>query len=114
MKNETNTRALRNKSPLCVQGAVLGLSQPVSVAVDRGHLDRRDHGRLAPPTWEPSKGKTPRFFAFEPAGNFVYVANEDSDSIVNFRVDKASGRLTPTGDEVKTGSPVCIVFTASG
>lgn len=67
-------------------------------------------GRLTPVEWVPSLGKTPRFFAFDPAGKFFSVANEDSDTIVAFRVDRATGKITATGDEVKTGSPVCIVF----
>jgi 6-phosphogluconolactonase len=68
-------------------------------------------GRLTPVGWQDSKGKTPRFFAFDPAGRFVFVANEESDTIVAFSVDAATGTLTPTGDVVRTGSPVCIVFT---
>ena len=67
-------------------------------------------GRLSAVDWVQSQGRTPRFFAFEPAGNVLYVANEDSDTIVKFRVDKPSGKLLPAGDMVKTGSPVCIIF----
>jgi 6-phosphogluconolactonase (cycloisomerase 2 family) len=65
---------------------------------------------LSPIGWEPTQGKTPRFFAIEPSGTFLYAANQDSDTIVAFRVDGASGRLTPTGHVVKAGSPVSIVF----
>ncbi len=68
-------------------------------------------GRLAPLGWQDAGGKTPRFFAFDPAGRFLFVANEDSDTIVTFKVDAATGTLAPTGDVVRTGSPVCIVFT---
>lgn len=68
-------------------------------------------GRLSQADWAPSKGKTPRFFTLDPRGTFMFVANEDSDTIINFRVDNTSGKLTPTGDEVKTGSPVCIIMT---
>jgi 6-phosphogluconolactonase (cycloisomerase 2 family) len=67
-------------------------------------------GVLSPIGWEPTQGKTPRFFAIEPSGTFLYAANQDSDTIVAFRVDGASGRLTPTGHVVKAGSPVSIVF----
>lgn len=67
-------------------------------------------GRLTPVEWVPSLGKTPRFFAFDPAGRFFSVANEDSDTIVAFRADKATGRIAATGEVVKTGSPVCIIF----
>ena len=38
------------------------------------------------------------------------VANQNSDTIVASRVDAASGRLTPTGQVIHTGSPSSIVF----
>ena len=67
-------------------------------------------GTLSPVGWEPTQGKTPRFFAIEPSGSVLYAANMDSDTIVAFRVDAGSGKLTPTGQIIKTGSPSSIVF----
>ena len=67
-------------------------------------------GTLSPVGWEPTQGKTPRFFAIEPSGAVLYAANMDSDTIVAFRVDGGSGTLTPTGQIIKTGSPSSIVF----
>jgi len=67
-------------------------------------------GVLAQVGWEPTQGKTPRFFAIEPSGTFLYAANQDSDTIVTFRVDQGTGKLAPTGQIVKTGSPSSIVF----
>ncbi len=67
-------------------------------------------GTLTPVDWEPTQGKTPRFFGFDPSGAFLYAANQDSDTIVCFRVDRASGKLSSTGSVVKTGSPSSIVF----
>ncbi|WP_314640967.1 lactonase family protein [Stomatobaculum longum] len=57
----------------------------------------------------PCLGKTPRFFCFGPNGK-CYVANEDSDTIIEFDFDSITGQLTPTLNIVQTGSPVCIVF----
>ena len=57
---------------------------------------------------------TPRFFALDPSGTLLYAANQDSDTIVTFRVDQATGKLAPTGEVVKTGSPVSIVFREVG
>ncbi len=57
----------------------------------------------------PCLGKTPRFFCFAP-NQKCYVANEDSDTIVEFTFDSKTGQLSPTGNIVATGSPVCIVF----
>ena len=65
---------------------------------------------LTPVGWELSQGKTPRFFALDPSGLFLYAANQGSDTIVCFRVDEATGKLAPTGHVVKTGSPSSIVF----
>jgi 6-phosphogluconolactonase len=69
-------------------------------------------GLLKAVDWVSTQGKTPRFFAIDPSGKFLYAANEDSDSIVTFSVDQITGKLTPTGQSVKTGSPVCIVFAS--
>jgi 6-phosphogluconolactonase (cycloisomerase 2 family) len=44
----------------------------------------------------------------------MYAANENSDTIVTFRVDPATGKLSPTGQIIKTGSPVCIIFSSGG
>ena len=57
----------------------------------------------------PCLGKTPRFFCFGPNGR-CYVANEDSDTVVEFDFDSVTGQLTPTLNIVYTGSPVCLVF----
>jgi len=54
-------------------------------------------------------GRTPRFFCFGPNGK-CYVANEDSDTIVEFDWDSDCGRLSPSGRVINTGSPVCITF----
>ena len=66
-------------------------------------------GRLSATGWEPSLGKTPRFFTQGPGGRSLFVANEESDSIVTFAVD--GGHLRKTGAEIKTGSPTCIILS---
>jgi 6-phosphogluconolactonase len=83
---------------------------------NRGHdsiaifaVDART-GVLAPVDWEPTQGKTPRFFTLDPSGTYLYAANQDSDTIVCFRVDQSNGKLKSTGNVVKTGSPSSIVF----
>ena len=64
-------------------------------------------GLLSAPTWTPSQGRTPRFIGLDPAGRFLYAANEQSDTIVTFL---AGTRLTPTGQIVRNASPVSIAF----
>jgi 6-phosphogluconolactonase len=67
-------------------------------------------GKLAFVDVFPSLGKTPRSFAIDPSGAFLFAAHQDSDNIVGFRIDPKNGRLTPTGDSLDVGSPVCVVF----
>ena len=67
-------------------------------------------GTLEPIGWEPTQGKKPRFFTLDPSGEKLYVANEDSDTIVAFRLDATSGKPVPTGSIINTGSPSCIAF----
>jgi 6-phosphogluconolactonase len=81
-----------------------GHNSIVTFSVDQGS------GKLSPIGWEPTRGRTPRFFGLDPTGRLLYAANLDSDNIVAFRVDAETGRLTPTGQMVETGSPSCIIF----
>lgn len=67
-------------------------------------------GTLTPKQWVPTKGGTPRFFAFDPAQKFLYVANQDGHSIVTYKVGR-NGLLAPSPVRVKVGSPACIVFS---
>ncbi len=65
-------------------------------------------GRLAPVDHVSTEGKTPRNFNFDPTGNFLLVANQNSNEIVVFRRDKKSGMLTDTGKRIAVSKPVCI------
>ena len=65
---------------------------------------------LTPVGWEPTGGRTPRYFGLEPGGAHLYAANHNSDTVVIFRVDQASGTLTPTKQVVNVVSPSTIVF----
>ncbi|MBR0685416.1 lactonase family protein [Bradyrhizobium manausense] len=69
-------------------------------------------GRLAPRGWTPSGGKTPRFFALGASDRFLFAANEDSDMVTMF-TRAPDGLLAATGNVVKVGSPVCILFRES-
>jgi 6-phosphogluconolactonase len=59
---------------------------------------------------EPTQGKTPRNFAVDPEGRWLLAANQNSNSVVGFAIDPATGRLRPTGQTITVGSPVCVVF----
>jgi 6-phosphogluconolactonase len=53
-------------------------------------------------------GKAPRNFLIDPKGEFVFVANQETDNIVIFKLDKNTGKLTYTGNQTKVPAPVCI------
>jgi 6-phosphogluconolactonase len=58
-----------------------------------------------------TQGKTPRHFAIDPTGRWLLAANQDSDNVVVFRFDPASGRLSANGQSIRVGAPVCLVFS---
>jgi len=90
-------------------GRFLYASNRGSDSIARFSIDPQS-GWLTFESATPTQGLTPRFFALSPDGRCMYVANEDSDTIVVFSVDPTTGSLTPTGEVIETGSPVCMVF----
>ena len=82
---------------------------------NRGHdsvtiLAANPEGLLSVVGWQPTEGSGPRFIGLDPAGRFLQAANEQGDTVVTFRVDAGSGKLTPTGQVIKNGSPVTIIY----
>lgn len=69
-----------------------------------------EDGRLTLVDHVSTTGKNPRDFEFDPTGNFLLVANQDSDDILIFKVDKATGKLTNTFNTIQIGNPVCLKF----
>ncbi len=65
-------------------------------------------GRLTIAGHHSTLGKTPRNFSIDPSGNFLLVANQNSDNIVVLKRDRATGMLSETGKEIKVPNPVCI------
>lgn len=66
-------------------------------------------GRLSPIGWTATGGKTPRFFALALSDKFLFVANEDTDTIKLLKRDHTSGGLVDTEQAIHVGSPVCIL-----
>jgi len=60
----------------------------------------------------PTRGKTPRSFAIDPSGKQLLAENQQTDSIVVFRIEQTTGKLTPTGKVFEVGRPVCVKFLA--
>jgi 6-phosphogluconolactonase len=65
-------------------------------------------GTLTAAGRQPVLGKTPRNFNFDPTGDYLLVANQNSDEVVIFKVDQKTGLLTDTGNRIDVGNPVCI------
>jgi 6-phosphogluconolactonase len=67
-------------------------------------------GKLSYVEHQFTQGKAPRYFGIDPTGQWLLAANQDSNSIVVFHIDPKTGRLTPAGQVVEVGSPVCLAF----
>lgn len=70
------------------------------------------NGQLTPISFTSTKGDVPRNFAIDPSGNFLLVANQETDNVVIFKRDKKTGLLTDTGKEIKVGNPVCLKWAS--
>jgi len=71
-----------------------------SIHPSTGELEWVDH--------QSTLGRTPRNFIFDPTGNFLLAANQNSDEIIIFKRDKNTGLLTDTGKKIKVAKPVCL------
>jgi 6-phosphogluconolactonase len=80
---------------------------------NRGHnsiaiFKINDAGTLELVGHESTQGSTPRNFMITPDGKLLLVANQNSDNIVAFAIDSATGKLTPTEKNNVIMTPVCI------
>ena len=67
-----------------------------------------EDGKLKLVGHESTFGKTPRNFNFDPSGNFLVVANQNSDNVVIYRINRQTGSLTPLKEQIQVPNPVCI------
>jgi 6-phosphogluconolactonase len=65
-------------------------------------------GKLKNRGFQSVMGKTPRNFIIDPTGHYLLVANQQSDNIVLFKIDRQTGLLKPTGDQIQVPNPVCL------
>ncbi|MEO7049334.1 MAG: lactonase family protein [Ferruginibacter sp.] len=68
----------------------------------------KNSGRLTIAGYQSTLGLGPRNFNFDPTGEFLLVANQNSDDIVIFKINKETGLLTDTGKKIDIGNPVCL------
>lgn len=85
-------------------------------ASNRGHdsiaVFTRDYltGFLELKSWIPARGSWPRDFNIDPDGNFLIIANQHSNSLFSYRLDKQTGLGTYTGYSAWVEKPVCVTF----
>jgi 6-phosphogluconolactonase len=70
----------------------------------------KKNGMLKLVSHQKSLGNTPRYFDLDPTGNYLLVANQESNDITIFKRDQMTGLLTPTGKKIEIRTPVCIRF----
>ena len=65
-------------------------------------------GALTAVGYQPVNGESPRNFVIDPSGNYLLVANQNTDNVVVFKRDRQTGLLQATGLELKLPKPVCL------
>jgi 6-phosphogluconolactonase len=88
-------------------------------ASNRGHdsiavFSVNADGTLKLVGFTPSGGAHPRNFALSPDGAWLVCANRDSNNLVVFKVDPATGKLTATGRPITVPQAICVLFAPTG
>ena len=65
-------------------------------------------GRLSPAGHVKTHGRIPRNFGLTPSGDLMLVANQESNTIVAFRVNQEDGQLSSTGAVTTVARPVFV------
>jgi 6-phosphogluconolactonase len=91
---------------LHLSGRVLYVSNRGDDSLARFMVDLAT-GSLTPAGHTKTHGATPRNFAIDPEGRYLIAANQDGNSLVVFAA-KGDGLLTPTGQVLEYGRPVCV------
>lgn len=95
---------------------VLSTSGTVLYASNRGHNSiatfavEADTAALTCVGHTPTQGKVPRHFVITPDNGHLIAANQDSDSLVTFKLDPQTGIPSPAGYILSLPNPVCVVF----
>lgn len=67
-------------------------------------------GKLTLKGFQPVLGKTPRNFVIDPTGNYLLVANQQTNNVVIFKRNKQTGLLQQIGKGFDIPNPVCLQF----
>jgi 6-phosphogluconolactonase len=66
------------------------------------------NGRLQLKGFQSTLGKAPRNFLIDPTGQWLLVANQNTNNIVVFRIDQKTGLLKDAGKSLAIPMPVCL------
>ena len=76
-----------------------------SIAVYKVHQKGGHRGELTCVGYFHTRGETPRHFQFDASGQYLLVANQDTDSLAVFNFNLSSGEIKYTGNEYRVPSP---------
>jgi len=76
-----------------------------SLAILRVRTKGTDRGHLTNVGFFHTRGETPRHFAFDNFGQYLLVANQDTDNISIFTFNQSTGEMQFTGNEYRVPSP---------
>jgi 6-phosphogluconolactonase len=76
-----------------------------SIAIYRVKQNGPRRGELTTVGYFHTRGETPRHFQFDATGQYLIVANQDSDSIAVFSFNLGTGDIKYTGNEYRVPSP---------
>jgi 6-phosphogluconolactonase len=76
-----------------------------SIAIYRVQQKGGHRGELVCVGFFHTRGETPRHFQFDASGQYLLVANQDTDSIAVFNFNLSSGEIKYTGNEYRVKSP---------
>jgi DNA-binding beta-propeller fold protein YncE len=62
-------------------------------------------GQLSTVGYFHTRGETPRHFKFDDSGQYLIVANQDTDNLAIFNFNQSSGEIKFTGNEYRVPSP---------
>jgi len=81
-----------------------------SIAVHRIHRDANPPGLLTLAGIFHTRGETPRHFQFDKSGQWLLVANQDSNTVAVFNFNGSSGKVSYSGNAYSCPSPnfVCV------
>ena len=76
-----------------------------SITVYRVKSKGPKRGELVTVGYFHTRGETPRHFQFDNSGQYLLVANQDSDSVAVFNFNLSNGELKYSGNEYRVPSP---------